>query len=121
MRKLDQILSAIGLVRKKAVFDIMKLYPSEWKHLDEHRELVMNIQNDTDLLLKKPWTRNHLHSQDLYIQRMCELRTVFHAEHAERQSLFSREFPYQAYGVQSKGTEDIVIDEKSRSTENIKI
>ena len=70
---LDSILERLGLIRKSRLFATLDFARSVAKRLDEHRETVEAISENT-LFLEKFWHVTHLATQDDYLMRLYFLR-----------------------------------------------
>lgn len=67
---IDRLLLTFGLVRVTRVRDTLHYARSVGKRLDEHRELVEQIEGAPDFLEKRWWVRGHLATQDDYLMRL---------------------------------------------------
>ena len=66
------------------------------KRLDEHRELVESILNNTDLFERCPWHIEHMATQDDYLMRLFYLDHGFWADHDTMSEWPERRQPYHA-------------------------
>lgn len=64
----------LGYVSKRELNKQLDFSRSVGKRLDEHRELVEAIENQTHLLIDCEWHINHLSVQDDYLIRLYRLR-----------------------------------------------
>lgn len=66
----DRILSRVGLVRMSYIRDQLNFARSVGKRLDEHREVVETIAQDTSLFETAEWHLGHMEIQDDYLMRL---------------------------------------------------
>nr|WP_012219801.1 hypothetical protein [Vibrio sp. 23023]ABX76988.1 Conserved hypothetical protein [Vibrio sp. 23023] len=62
-----------GFVMKSTIDDQLNFARSVAKRLDEHREVVESIENNTSFFQTHPWHANHLATQDDYLMRLFKL------------------------------------------------
>lgn len=79
---LDKLLRKVGLMRVSQVTKQLDFGHSIDKRLDEHRELVLTLIEDTDLLANQPWKISHLATQDDYLLRIFHMVYGYYPEQA---------------------------------------
>jgi hypothetical protein len=70
---LNYLLARFGLVRLKDVRDQLNFARTVGKRLDEHREVVEQIEQQTSLLREAWWHAGHMATQDDYLMRLYYL------------------------------------------------
>jgi hypothetical protein len=70
---LNYLLARLGLVRLKDVRDQLNFARTVGKRLDEHREVVEQIEQQTPLFRDAWWHAGHMATQDDYLMRLYYL------------------------------------------------
>lgn len=90
---LDRQLHALGYIKTATLNDQLQYARSVAKRLDEHREVVEAIENNTDFFEHHPWHANHLAIQDDYLMRLFKLVHGHFPDAPEQEAMaFEREY-----------------------------
>ncbi|NMZ20615.1 hypothetical protein HBO08_26890 [Pseudomonas rhodesiae] len=70
---IDAIAQRLGFIRVAVVRDQLQFARNISKRLDEHREVVEQIQSQTNLFTECPWHVSHMATQDDYLMRIYRM------------------------------------------------
>lgn len=70
---IDAIAQRLGFIRVAVVKDQLQFARNISKRLDEHREVVEQIQSQTNLFTECPWHISHMATQDDYLMRIYRM------------------------------------------------
>lgn len=70
---IDAIAQRLGFIRVAVVRDQLQFARNISKRLDEHREVVEQIQSQTNLFTECPWHVGHMATQDDYLMRIYRM------------------------------------------------
>lgn len=73
MKLVDALFEKLGYIRASSVKASLNYYCSVGKRLDEHREEVEAIQQETNLFDNGNWHSIHMATQDDYLMRLYHL------------------------------------------------
>ncbi len=66
-------LSLLGFIPTSVIRETLHFARTVGKRLDEHREVVERLEDESDFLVRFPWHVGHLATQDDYLVRLYHL------------------------------------------------
>ncbi|ORC60278.1 hypothetical protein BZK31_08190 [Pseudomonas floridensis] len=88
---IDAIARRLGFIRVAVMRDQLQFARNISKRLDEHREVVEQIQTQTNLFTQCPWHISHMATQDDYLMRIYRMvhgAWPCHPDEVHRQRLY---------------------------------